>query len=592
MRWGISLEAKRRFGRLLVGAIAGAAAAAPSPALAAGGPGCNPHWPVVAHYAGGNVIAPPAGFALPVACANETGYASSESTVAVTNTGVLVYSPAHTENSMARSLDGGATWSLTYPANEQATAFWNTVDPFVIADRRTGRLFWSHATGPVRNEGGLPQGSGFYLAAAYGFQLYASADQGRTWTTADYSAAPTGDWEKVMVGPPPPASTGAQQPSGYPGVVYLCANSPVEVSGPGRLCYKSLDGGATFVIAGYNSPSIGQPQDVCPPLNFNNGVVDSTGTIYIPATCVGSDYVSISHDEGSTYSWVAQKDAPTGSSVSGGFLQLAVDDSDNLYALWPAKGLLYMEVSRDHAKTWSAPMMVAAPGVTNVQRPAFAAGAAGHIGITYYASKDPAADRISAYITQTENGLETRPLFYSGVLNYPAHPIFHDEGLTGGSPRLDFIGGAYDSPGTTFWAGVVKQFGPSDSNRQIATTGYVGRLAFNAVTAATADAGGHSFALVVPAGCVSRKRGLRLRVNATSLQRRRAKIERVSFYVDGKLRATRRKAPFTASIDVRKLAAGTHAARVKIVLARTRKVRGRRVTTRTTVTLKSRFRVC
>src|SRR5207249_2158420 len=135
----------------------------------------------------------------------------------------------------------GASWSLAYPADAQKTSFWNTVDPDLISDRRTGRLFWSHATGPVRNESELPNGSGFYLAAASGFQVYTSTDDGRTFSTAEYSTAPTGDWEKVFAGPPP---AGAAQPSGYPDVVYLCANSPFEVTGPGRLCYKSLDGGA------------------------------------------------------------------------------------------------------------------------------------------------------------------------------------------------------------------------------------------------------------------------------------------------------------------------------------------------------------
>ena len=98
-------------------------------------------------------------------------------------------------------------------------------------------------------------------------------------------------------------------------------------------------------------------------------------------------------------------------------------------------------------------MMVAAPGAKNVQRPAFAAGAAGNLGITYYASADPDAQTLSAYVTQTKDALDASPLFYSGAINDTARPIFHDYGLSGGSPRLDFVGGAYDSAGTSFWAG-------------------------------------------------------------------------------------------------------------------------------------------
>jgi hypothetical protein len=412
-----------------------------------------------------------------MACATETGYASSESSIAVTQSGALVYSPAQTENSMARSLNSGASWSLTYPASAQPTSFWNTVDPYVIADRRTGRVFWSHATGPVRNQGGLPEESGFLLAAAYGFQVYSSSDDARTFTTADYQTAPTGDWEKVFVGPPPPAATGAAQPVGYPDVVYLCANSPLEVSGPGRLCYKSLDGGITFAPAGYTSPTASNPADVCPPLNFNTGVVDSRGTIYQPVNCEHAAYVVTSADEGASETWIRMPDAPTGTVTSGTNLQLAVDQADNLYAMWSAGGLLYVAVSRDHANSWGAPMMVAAPGVQGVQRPAIAAGAPGHVAVAYYASSEPSAQLASAYITQTADALDPRPLFYSGALNNPAAPIFHDYGLTGGSPRTDFIGGAYDSPGTTFWAGMVKQLGPP-ANRHVPTVGYVGTLRF------------------------------------------------------------------------------------------------------------------
>jgi hypothetical protein len=461
---------------LLLGAIAWAPASAPAAVS-----GCNSSFPVVAHRAGGSVVHLPRGARRPTACATETGFATSESSIAVTGSGALVYSPAESENSMARSVNGGKSWLLTYPADEQHTSFWNTVDPYVTADRRTGRVFWAHATGPVRNEGGLPQEAGFYLAAAYGFQVYTSSDNAKTFTTADYQTAPTGDWEKLFVGPPPPASTGAAQPVGYPDVVYLCANSPLEVSGPGRLCYKSLDGGITFSPAGFTSPTPSNPADICPPLNFNAGVVDSQGTIYQPVNCEHSAYIVVSRDEGASETWIPEKDAPTGTVVSGTNLQLAVDDADNLYAMWSANGLAFLAISRDHAQTWSAPMMIAAPGVQNVQRPAVAAGAPGHVAITYYASADPTAQLLSAYITQSADALDTQPLFYSGAINDPAAPMFHDYGLTGSPPRTDFIGGAYDAPGGTFWAGVVKQLGPP-SNGSIPTTGYVGTLRFSSTT--------------------------------------------------------------------------------------------------------------
>ena len=423
-----------------------------------------------------------------MACALPTGYATSESTIAVAGNGALIYSPAETENSLARSTDDGATWSLTYPQVEQPTSFWNTVDPDLVADPRTGRVFWSRATGPVRNEGSLPQvnplsqSSGFYLAAAQGFQVYSSADNGRSWRTADYSSAPTGDWEKVFVGPPRPRSTGAPQPRGYPDVVYLCANSPLEVSGPGRLCYRSLDGGRTFAIASYVSPSSAEPTDSCPPLNFNTGVVGPDGTIYQPVDCQLSAYVVVSRDEGTSYTWLPMPEAPTGTATSGTNLKLAVDAAGDLYAIWTAHQLVYLSVSKDQARNWGKPMMVAAPGVHDVDLPAIAAGARGHVGIVYYGTTRRSGSRLTAYITQTANATASRPVFYSGAINNPAHPIFHDYGLSD-DPRADFVGGAFNPSGTAFWAGVVKQFGPPDHNEYIRTTGWVGRLLFGRAAA-------------------------------------------------------------------------------------------------------------
>ncbi|MHB1925591.1 MAG: sialidase family protein [Acidimicrobiales bacterium] len=437
--------------------------------------GCQPSWPVIAHHAGGQVVALPPGTPRPVACATPTGYATSESTIAVGPDNTLVYSPAQSENSLARSTAGSATWSLTRPSTEQPTAFWNTVDPDLISDRRTGWIFWSHATGPVRNEGGLPDNAGFYLAAASGFQVYSSSDGARTFRTADYSSAPTGDWEKIFVGPPPPASSGAPQPKGYPDVVYLCANSPLEVTGPGRLCYKSLDGGLTFTMAGYVSPSVGEPPDICPPLNFNTGVVDASGNTYQPATCQDHAYVVVSHDEGTSYQWHMVPGVPTGVSPGDNYLQLALDDAGNLYAMWPAGGQLFLAISRDHGLSWQPPLMVSAPGIRNATLPSLSAGATGRVAIAYYANPDAAASMLDGYITETTDALASRPLFYSGMLNDPAHPIFHDYGLSS-TPRADFIGGAYDQKGLQFWAGMVKQLGPLQPNGEIETTGYVGRL--------------------------------------------------------------------------------------------------------------------
>ena len=94
------------------------------------------------------------------------------------------------------------------------------------------------------------------------------------------------------------------------------------------------------------------------------------------------------------------------------------------------------------------------------------------------------AERVTAYVTQTEDALDSEPLFYSGALNPPSAPVFHDGGLTGGSPRADFIGGQFDAHGKRFWAGVVKQLGPEVDGHN-PTVGVAGTLRFSSATPAS-----------------------------------------------------------------------------------------------------------
>jgi hypothetical protein len=465
----------------------GAARVGPTPAgakaaAAAAGPGCDAALPVVAHHPGGASATLPPRARLPIACAKPTGYATSESTIAAGNDGTLFYSPAHTENTLARSGGQGASWGLTYPPKMQYTSLWNTVDPIVTVDRRTGRLFWLRATGDLRTTPVLVDESPFgnqaatAIAYAHGFQVYSSPDDGQTWTTADYQHENTGDWEKIFVGPPRPASTGAPQPKGYPDVVYMCANAPLEVSGPGRDCYRSLDGGATFALASYVFPSASAPADVCPALAGNIGVVDSQGITYQPQSCSNATYLAVSKDEGASYEWLPIRGAPPINGLSG-TVQVAVDSADNLYALWVTNDKLELAISRDHGKTWGDPLDVTPPGLHKIALTALAADAAGHVGVTYYATRDSSATALTAYVTETHDALDPKPLLYSGALNDPAHPIFTVYGFDA-SPRADYVGSTYDTSGS-FVAGVVKQLGaPTSDSNEIPTVGYVGGLQF------------------------------------------------------------------------------------------------------------------
>jgi hypothetical protein len=296
-----------------------------------------------------------------------------------------------------------------------------------------------------------------------------------------------GDWEKVFTGPAASPAGGAPQPTGYPDVVYACANSPFEVSGPGRLCYRSLDGGATFARAGYVFPSPGSPVDACPALATNTGVVGSDGSVYQPVSCSQGAFVAVSHDEGGTYEWFPVPKAPASSGLSGS-LQIVIDAADDLYATWLTGDKAFVSVSRDRARTWSTPLDITAPGIHGLLFPAPAAGDRGQFGITYYGTGAANADTLTAYATVTRDALAGQPLFYSAALNDPAHPIFHNYDFDA-TPRADYIGAAYDASGT-FWSGAVRQLGAPDANSRIATTGHVGRLLFVADSGAAPGPGG------------------------------------------------------------------------------------------------------
>jgi hypothetical protein len=257
--------------------------------------------------------------------------------------------------------------------------------------------------------------------------------------------------------------------------VYVCANAPQEIFGPGRVCYRSLDGGATFTNIGFETPTPPSPA-ICPPLAANTGVVASDGTVYIPQSCVTGTYLAVSRDEGSSYTWLQVAHAPATNGL-GATVQLAIDSANDLYLLWLGSGgQLQLVVSSDGGQRWSAPLDVSPPDLHDVTLPALAADTRGHVGIAYYATTSSSASDLTGYLSQTADALAPRPLFYLGAVSDPAQPIFQNYGQSD-SPRADFIGAAYDAAGN-LWGALVKQLGPPNAANQIATTGYVGRLAF------------------------------------------------------------------------------------------------------------------
>jgi len=110
--------------------------------------------------------------------------------------------------------------------------------------------------------------------------------------------------------------------------------------------------------------------------------------------------------------------------------------------------LPFLSISRDHGLTWSEPMMVAPPGVNNVNFPEIAAGSEGRIAITFPGTEAFAVNGGTAknvtwnqYVVLTEDALaeEEEPLFLSATANDPGHPVHRGECLGRCDGWWDFI---------------------------------------------------------------------------------------------------------------------------------------------------------
>ena len=465
----------KRLPLLVAAALAGALAlvAAPSSEAKKADPCASV---TVAHKPGGEVVkARPARRA----CGFETGYYTGETGIAVTKKGSVWFSAADWEWAMVHSTDNGRTWKReaaggpqampgcrvgTTPATcEDSEAAKNSTvaDAFLWVDPATGKLFWSKTYG---------------LAVCSSLSM--TPDDGKTWQATPQFACPGADYEKIAGGPAP---TGGAKPVGYPSVLYTCTNGPVPffVVGPSRPCYKSLDGGKSWNLAGVPLPSplapgclhFQEPQQVGP-----------DGTLYLPISCTSSDAtapvrVGISKDEGQTWSYVA---VPTGEVGNGagliGGVTMAVDQARNLYVVWRGTDSKpYLSVSKDQGATWHGPMSIALKGVTSGgPTPQVVAQKSGHIAIGYYGwTKD--AGHLNGYLMESFDATSKSPTLHTGLLNDPKKPLYFPVD-SGTLPRNDYLGVAMGPDGTP-WVGLVKLLSTKpDSEGYIPSTGFAGHL--------------------------------------------------------------------------------------------------------------------
>jgi hypothetical protein len=419
------------FASLAIGAAAAPVAVAhPHPH----GPGCDRSRPAVLHYAGG-VPAPGWRFLAPIPCVTVVGTTSEAGSVGVSRRGSVFYAPLLENTSpppqntlqgpewVVRSRDLGASWTKLDSGGPRTAGL---VPPWMSIDRRTSRL-WFVTT----------------LPALCGAQVSWSDDDGDHWRTGSGVPCPSQGGEKLLEGPAP---RGGAKPVGYPHVVYYCANEADTIAS-NLWCYRSLDGGQTFSFTGtFSDPP--QPPGCSERHPSRPGVVGSDGVLYFPTILCGTLGVAISRDEGATWSFRP--------GVASGLEDIyttgtAADRHGGLYfAYRGSDDLPYLVTSTDHGVTWSAPTMVAAPGVRAVRRVAVAVGHRGEVALAYAGTTDGV--NFNGYITESRDVLTHRPRFWSASVNDPSKPLINGADTETFGDRFFYGGVAIGRDGTA-WAG-------------------------------------------------------------------------------------------------------------------------------------------
>jgi len=185
-------------------------------------------------------------------------------------------------------------------------------------------------------------------------------------------------------------------------------------------------------------------------------VTDSKGRLFVPKGHCGFPWIATSEDGGDT--WRTTQVSTTVSS-SGVNVEAAVDDADNVYLVWWDEQfrLPWMSVSRDHARTWSHPVLIAPPGVEAVNFPSIAAGAPGRVIVTFPGTsqvQDTNFRPWNSYVLVSTDALDPQPIFQSATANPVSDPIHRGECEERCAGMLDFLD-VLVAPNGAGWASAV-----------------------------------------------------------------------------------------------------------------------------------------
>ena len=428
------------------------------------GAGGSPTGPVAYHgvaVAGANPAAAPQTTAIknykgayPTFQWVDVGRQAAEPTVGVDKTGAAFYAAAtfdsvinEAHTLVMRSTDSGLTWQVTQPhvGDTQIDAHPQTLDPYVYVDEASGRVFDVDT-----------------LAAA-SMDLSYSDNQGATWFTT-LAVDPEVTDHQTLYAAAPPAANPAVKPilPNFQKIVYFCVNSVVD-SG----CNRSVDGGNTWTrtggpaYLGFDVAAGG----LCGGLHGHLGA-DSAGRIFVPKGHCGFPWMASSADGGTTWTRVQVSKTIGSADIQ---TAVAVDKADNLYYVWwdDVHHLPYLSISRDHGTTWSTPLMIAPPGVQEVNFPTITAGDSGRIAITFpgttVSDRGDKTRPWDTYVVISTNALDSDPTFVSNIANPAGDPIHRGDCLGRCAGMFDFLDIVSAPTDGSVWATAVDTCTSQDS---------------------------------------------------------------------------------------------------------------------------------
>ena len=361
----------------------------------------------------------------------QAGRDAAEPTIAVDAQGRAFYAAASfdgpgglADTKLLRSKSDGRRWKDVTAEPVPGEDLPVTLDPYVYIEEDSGRVF----------------DLDLYVASAY---LSYSDDAGQTWETNPLASGPNpvNDHQTLFAGPAPEDSLFQPTDPDFPELVYYCFNRVADSS-----CSRSTDGGATFVESGTIAYPGVEPMEggaFCGGLHGHVAVSDQ-GMVGLPKGHCGRPYMSVSTDAGLTWTRGRVSDRVD---MPDNQAAVAYDESGNVYYVWfdSKYRLPWLSVSTGDGLpgTWTDPMMIAPPGVHEVQWPTIAASEDGRIAVTFPGTTEPDQGDLTRawdyYVVTSIDALSADPTFVSNIANPANDPVHRGDCPGRCGNMLDFL---------------------------------------------------------------------------------------------------------------------------------------------------------